>query len=94
MNNRYPPVERDERLVHDLLAQQPWPASVLSYELECHNDSTGDPALWVWLDVRDRELFRFPKRREEVRHFMSEVGRQALARGVSRWPYVNLREKG
>jgi len=81
--------EEAEELRH-LLESLNYPKGIVTWEFETGFDSTGDPALWIWIFV-DEKLAR----RKDITDVTMNVQRQiqeALAKSkIVRWPYVHVR---
>lgn len=84
-------MDADEKLARKTLAKLGLPRDVKAYGIELGLDSTGDPALWIWLDVADAHE-PTSAMITRLRKFKDKVYRTLLDEGVSRWPYVRLRE--
>lgn len=83
-------MDADEKLARKTLAKMDLPKDVKAYGIELGLDSTGDPALWIWLDVANADR-PTSARVTRLRNFSDRISRALLDEGVSRWPYVRLR---
>ena len=83
-------MDADEKLARKTLAKLGLPRDVKAYGIELGLDSTGDPALWIWLDVTNADRPTSAKV-TRLRNFSDKISRTLLDEGVSRWPYVRLR---
>lgn len=61
---------------------------VADFRVRAGRDSTADSAVWVTLVLDDRDLARIWKRRDELRHQVADLVRQAA--GEEYWPYVSF----
>lgn len=88
--NPYLPSGGELQKVQEALQRIKYPNFVRNFEFELRTDSTGDPAVWVWVFVDDSAA-----QREEFTEMGSEVEeriRNALSEaGITRWPYVRFR---
>lgn len=66
------------------------PADIKGIEVELGEDSTGDPAAWIWLLVDD-DLNPSREKLREVAEFAAAVRSALLQEGLLHWPYVRLR---
>jgi hypothetical protein len=82
----------EARAIGDILQAHPWPVPVKGFELEFGEDSTGDPAVWIWLMIADDEQPSSQKMRE-LSQFRREVQSAITAAGVSRWLHVRFRAR-
>jgi hypothetical protein len=76
--------------VRDVLESVDFPPGVVAWEFRVGEDSTGDPAAWIWLFV-DQDVVE----RKEVSR-VTTAARQKIhdaftAAGIHRWPYVRAR---
>lgn len=68
------------------------PAPVSEWLVELGEDWTGDPAVWVWVVLADKD-FR-PETTSAIRDLVWETLRNALGLGVAReapWPFIRFR---
>jgi hypothetical protein len=86
-------IEADAKVVEDVLAVHPLPRSVRDRSFEFGEDSTGDPALRVWLIV-DNELNPKPEDVEARHQYARELRSDLLTRSLFHWPYVGFRSAG
>ena len=82
--------DRDELLkLREVLTKKKFPF-VESWDSEFGADSTGDPAIWIWVVVKDETA-----KQADFAELSSEVERsirEAIASsGISRWPYIRFR---
>ena len=61
------------------------PTPVSGWEVETGPDSTDDPAVWVWVYLRDEEVDF------ETRTRLREMVRNRIGRETSDWVYVRFR---
>jgi hypothetical protein len=66
------------------------PCTVKAIEVEVGEDSTGDPAAWIWLVV-DPSVESSRKALHDVTLFAGRVQASVLERGLTQWPYVRLK---
>jgi hypothetical protein len=66
------------------------PAWVKELRFETGNDASGDPALWIWVEVEDVAAKKdvLTANFEQVRELLEGAVRSL---GVERWPYIRLR---
>jgi len=86
----YLPTQGELEQVRDALESVQFPEFVLSWDFELGEDSTGDPAVWVWVIVRDDAADRpdFTKVSTGVEWKIREA---FVAKGLGRWPFVRFR---
>jgi hypothetical protein len=67
-----------------------FPECVLNWNFELDIDSTGDPAVRIWVFVDDQAM-----KREDFTRISLDIERKILdafsAAGIERWPYVSFR---
>ncbi|MDB5311249.1 MAG: hypothetical protein JWO38_5451 [Gemmataceae bacterium] len=88
------PVPAPDNLLIPVLwrLESTYPEYVLGFDCEFGTDSTGDPAVWVWVvvpddaDVESKAFDGFEKSIDKVvRGWLKEVGKEDV------WPYIRLR---
>jgi hypothetical protein len=86
----YLPEGGEIKQVRDALEKITFPEGVLSYEFELGDDSTGDPAVWVWVVVDERldDTKAFLPMTLEIE---DKIRKALAAAGSTRWPYVLFR---
>jgi hypothetical protein len=82
----------EARTIQDIVTARPWPAAVKGYELEFGEDSTGDPAVWIWLAIDD-DVRPSAEKIQELGEFRRDVQSAILDAHLSRWPYVGFRAR-
>jgi hypothetical protein len=80
------------RAIQDLLKKRPLPAAVKGIELEFGEDSTGDPAVWIWLLVDD-DVAPSAAKLDELGRFQRGLLSDSIDAGLSHWPYVRFRAR-
>jgi len=79
----------EDRIVRDIVQRRPLPETVRSFVVEFGEDSTGDPAVTIWLIVDDNP--NPPKRALDlVTRFVRETESDLLSAGLSHWPYIRF----
>lgn len=88
--NPYLPADGEAKQIREALEGIKFPQFVLNWEFELGPDSTGEPAVWVWVIVDDAagEEEGFTKAALKLEEQIREA---LLAAGVARWPYVRFR---
>jgi len=86
----YVKAEAELTQVRSALENLRLPKSVLTWNCELGADSTGDPAVWVWVFVDDQAAHEtdFPEMAAEIERKVREA---LAAAGITRWPYVRFR---
>jgi hypothetical protein len=76
--------------VRDALEAVTFPEAVLTWDFELGTDSTGDPAVWVWVfvDSATAESDDFASLASDIEDRIRE---SLSAANVTRWPYVRFR---
>lgn len=80
----------DEKLARKALAKVGLPRDVKAFKIDLGLDSTGDPAMWIWLDVINADRPTLAKI-ARLRSFSDKVSRTLIDQGVTHWPYIRLR---
>ncbi|MFO0958438.1 MAG: hypothetical protein U0800_13575 [Isosphaeraceae bacterium] len=83
--------DRDDFLkIQQFLGKFPYPSYVITYDFEIGSDSTGDPALWIYLIVED-SMAEDANAMEQFRRLDQELHDAIRDAGIARWPYINFR---
>jgi hypothetical protein len=70
-----------------------WPDYVKGVQFRFGNDSSGDPAVWIWLVLKDDVDIESPSVQAELSP-VREAYRNAIQRaGIERWPYISVRTR-
>lgn len=77
---------RIRRVIH----QHKFPCGVSGWSAEYGDDSTGDPAVWIWFYVKDENEIS-DRRIDELADFMGLIQSDLLATNISRLPYAGYR---
>lgn len=86
----YLSADRETQKVGEVIESIDLSPGVVTWKFEIGNDSTGDPAVWIWLYVDEEVLSR--KEISRVTTVIEQKIHDALiAAGVERWPYVHVR---
>ncbi|MDQ2803486.1 MAG: hypothetical protein M3Y41_12700 [Pseudomonadota bacterium] len=80
----------DERTIRQVVASRPWPEAVEDVELEFGEDSSGDPAVWVWLLVAP-DLEPPAATMRELSDFAQSIRWGLTEPDLKHWPYVGFR---
>jgi hypothetical protein len=83
-------LEEEARTIETIVKAHPWPAAIKGYEVAFGVDSTGDPAVRIWLDVDD-DLDPPEAKIKELGRFRRGIETTLLEAGLSHWPYVSYR---
>jgi hypothetical protein len=83
-------IDREAQIVQGILAKWKRPSNVRDVSFEFGEDSTGDPAVWIWLTVDD-ELQPSNQSISGLNRFVTDVRSDLLRAGLSYWPYVRFR---
>jgi hypothetical protein len=79
----------ETRQIHQIISKRPLPESVQAFKVEFGTDSTGDPAVTIWLIVDDDP--NPPKRvLEQTTRFVRETESDLLNLGLRHWPYIRF----
>lgn len=85
-------IERDREAdeIRRILMSLTFPREVLTWDIEFGTDSTGDPALWLWIILEDRAAdgVEFAALTAGVREQIRRALRDAQ---IERWPYIRFR---
>jgi hypothetical protein len=75
--------------IYHILKRHPFPEYVHDFAVRIGNDSTGDPAVWIWVIIKDEVGGKgFIKRVPEVEQRIETALRRAR---IKLWPYVHFR---
>jgi hypothetical protein len=86
----YLPTQGEVKQVEEALENIRFPDFVLGFDYELGADSMGDPAVWIWVLVKDEAANRADLTASSTE--MERRIREALnAAGSTRWPFVRLR---
>lgn len=85
-----PGTTAEAKKIHALLRRRRLPPSVRGFALEFGEDSTGDPAVWIWFEVDD-DLRPSSRKLEELSELARSVTADILKKDFGRWPYVGFR---
>jgi hypothetical protein len=83
-------IDREEKIVRGILKKWTLPPNVHRFDVDFGEDSTGDPAVWIWLTVDD-ELQPSPQSIAGLNSFVTDVRSDILRAGLRHWPYVRFR---
>ncbi len=82
--------QQDENVIRTVLRRSGFPAAVKGYEIEFGEDHSGDPAVWIWLLVREEtepsKIFL-----DELIPYARAIGRELVEAQLGHWPYVRFR---
>jgi hypothetical protein len=70
-----------------------YPEFVLGYDYELRTDSTGDPAVVIWVVVPDDFDPTNPNYRTQEVAVRHEIARVFADRDIKRWPYVRIQTR-
>jgi hypothetical protein len=86
----YLPSDAARKRVTDALSKLRLPDDVVAIQYELALDSSGDPAVRLWVIVKDEAAQRksFPEEAAKIQDQIMEV---FVRTGVERWPYVSFR---
>jgi hypothetical protein len=83
-------IEEEQRTIETIVKARPWPAAVKGFEVAFGVDSTGDPAVRIWLDVDD-DINPPDDKIKELSRFDLALESDLIEAGLSHWPYVGYR---
>lgn len=81
---------REAKIVRDVVRKWHLPSNVRGFDVEFGEDSSGDPAVWIWLTIKD-ELKPSAQSISNLNDFVTKVRSDLLRRGLTHWPYVRYR---
>ena len=82
----------DEQIVQEYLRDLKRPNPIQQVDVEFGEDSTGDPAVWIWLRVAPNFQPSKPEQMQVLSRYARSVRDGLLERRIQRWPYVRFRE--
>ena len=75
--------------IRRVMEKRPLPESVRGFKVEFGTDSTGDPAVTIWLIVDDDP--NPPKRiLDQTTRFVRETENDLMGLGLRYWPYIRF----
>ncbi len=80
----------ETEIVEAVLRKQKLPDGVLGFEFQFGEDSTGDPALWIWFDVLD-DLAPSKQKLTAYGSLAKAVKNELREKRISYWPFVRFR---
>jgi hypothetical protein len=88
--SRYIELDRESAEIRRIVMSLKFPTGVLTWEFEIGADSTGDPALWLWIIVDDAvaDDGEFPRFSADIQ---DRIRRALRERRIERWPYIRFR---
>jgi len=87
----FAPSPEDEKRIRSIIARRKLPKGILSWDAEFGEDSTGDPAVWVWFHFKDRPGIAKTKV-HQLADFTQRITFDILDAKIREWPYVGLRD--
>jgi hypothetical protein len=85
-----PASDAEVRAILEILRRHRLPPGVEGPQLEFGEDSTGNPAVWLWFKI-DEDLNPSDQKVSALNEFVRSVTADLLERKISRWPYVRFR---
>jgi hypothetical protein len=74
--------------IYDILKRQPFPEYVQDFAVRIGKDSTGDPAVWIWVIIKDEVGGKgFIKQVPEVDRRIETALRRSR---INLWPYIHF----
>jgi len=86
----YLPTTEEVRRLRAAMREVHFPPGALTWEFEFGQDSSGDPAVWIWVVVDDAAVDEATFANATTR-FSREIRGMLQKVGLDRWPYVRLR---
>src|SRR5258708_6870971 len=83
---------REVKRIRDLVRENAIPEGFRTFELEFGEDSTGDPAVWVWFSI-DADYPTDADSIHTLTRLRQRVSSALLRAQTRRIPYVRFREK-
>jgi|ERR1700722_7310586 hypothetical protein len=80
----------EAKRIRAIVNRHKFPGGVLTWNAEYGEDSTGDPAIWIWFHYRDEDGISQDKI-HELTDFVRSVRSDLLEAKIGRWPYVGFR---
>jgi len=88
----YLPTDDETQQIRKALRSISFPKNVvLTWTFEVGADSTGDPAIWIWVIVDDQAAKHEEFFTKTAREVEGEIRAALSAAGVARWPYIHFR---
>jgi hypothetical protein len=66
---------------------------VPSFDFQIGDDSTGDPAVWVWLVLDDGVNVEAAQTRARLDQLRGQIHESLRRAGITRWPYVRMQTR-
>jgi hypothetical protein len=80
----------EARRIRTLINKHKRPQGVQTWNAEYGEDSTGEPAVWIWFHYKDENGISQHKI-HELTDFVQSVRDDLLDSKLGRWPYVGFR---
>lgn len=78
------------KLINSVIKRHRFPSGVKTWSAEYGEDSTGDPAVWIWFHYKDDEGAS-QQNIHELSDFVHLIRDHLLEADIGRWPYVGYR---
>jgi len=88
--HRHLELDRESDSIRRIIASVSFPPDVLTWEFEIGADSTGDPAVWLWIIVNDA-LADKPNFSALTANLQEQIRREFREGQVQHWPYIRFR---
>jgi hypothetical protein len=85
--------ELDLRRIADATRSVPWANYILGADYRIGTDSTGDPAVWIRLIVKDDVEIESPTVQAELARVRGAYREAIQKAGIERWPYITVRTR-
>jgi hypothetical protein len=76
--------------IRTLVNRHKAPKGVRTWSAEYGEDSTGEPAVWIWFHFKDEDGIS-QRKIHELTDFVQSVRSDLLDAKIGRWPYVGFR---
>jgi hypothetical protein len=80
----------EARRIREIVNRHRRPGGVLTWNAHYGEDSTGEPAVWIWFQFRD-DYGISQSKIHELTDFVRSVRDDLLDARLGRWPYVGFR---
>lgn len=81
---------REAAIVREVVGKWGLPPNVHGFDVEFGEDSTGYPAVWIWLTIKD-ELKPSAQSISALSQFVDNVTDELVRRRLRHWPYIRYR---
>lgn len=64
-----------------------------TFDYQLSDDSTGDPAVWIWLILNDEVDVEADDTHEKLNRLRQRIREELREAGILRWPFIHVRTR-